>query len=171
MGNLDCGPITASTKKGGAMDHPEKRVGVVIVPAEDQALNGGDGDNDDAGIDDENNKDELDAQGPFLAVIRASDAETEAGHMKNLSFFDVISVVVNDMSADEVSDPISIPHLILASSSPQPHHLHLVILTSPHRVVVTHITGPRACFIAWCDCSKHPDCSLHCRQGPATYAW
>lgn len=102
MSNLDCGPITASTKKGGAKQAPERRVGVVIVPAEDPAAAPA-GEEGELGELDEEAKDELEAKGPFLAVIRCSDEASEAEQLKNSNFYDVISVVVNDMSSAQVA--------------------------------------------------------------------
>lgn len=102
MSSLDCGPITASTKKGGAKQAPERRVGVVIVPAEDPAAVPT-GEEGEAAELDEEEKDELEAKGPFLAVIRCSDEASEAEQLKNSNFYDVISVVVNDLSSAQVS--------------------------------------------------------------------
>ena len=109
MSNLDCGPITASTKKGGAKQTPgaaERRVGVVLVPAEDPAeaaaAAGGGGEEEEEDLEAED-KNELEAKGPFLAVIRASDEASELEQLKNHTFFDVISVVVNDMTPQQVS--------------------------------------------------------------------
>eukprot|EP01044_Picomonas_judraskeda_P006929 COSAG03_NODE_717_length_6119_cov_44.906645_2_plen_736_part_00 len=102
MSNLDCGPITASTKKGGAKQAPERRVGVVLVPAEDPA-GPAPGEEGEVAELDEEEKDELEAKGPFLAVIRCSDEASEAEQLKNSNFYDVISVVVNDMSAAQIA--------------------------------------------------------------------
>ena len=93
MSNLSCDQIAASRRTGGKKQPVARRVGVVLVPAEDEVVSKSNANDDDLEADDK------DERGPFLAVIRASDADAEASHLKNNSFYDVISVLVNDMDA------------------------------------------------------------------------
>jgi hypothetical protein len=110
---LECGLIAAcDNKKKGPK--PERRIGVVAVPTDADVAGGAtrpkaDDDDDDGAADD------LDSRGPFLTVVRHSDAASEAMHIENSKFYDVVSVVVNGLSKKEAQVRPSTPRAIVGS--------------------------------------------------------
>ena len=103
---MECGLLAASRggtgNKAKAAKHAAGRVGVVCVPTIDE-MQGTSLDPDD----DAEDAAALAAQGPFLAVVRVSNAQDEAEHLARSSFYDVVSVVVNGMDKAAAEERIA----------------------------------------------------------------
>ena len=81
-----------------------RRLGVVTVPTTEDLENSSNTKNQNRGNDDD---DDEAPDTPYLAVVRVSEEDKEAAHLKNSTFYDIVSVVVNGLSPAEAKARIA----------------------------------------------------------------